>query len=124
MNTPEMRLHLRRLVLVEKLPIETVARKFGVHHSTVRNACRDGTQDDRPVHIPEASGQGFRFNVDAHSGVTWARIPGTWAAKTRPALTRRRRRGDRGHSERCQQAPSRNGTSPHAQDSRSTPPEI
>jgi len=49
MITPEMRLHMRRLVLVERLPIETVARKFGVHHSTVRNACRDGTQDDRPA---------------------------------------------------------------------------
>ncbi len=48
------------------------------------------------MHIPEASGQGFRFNVGAHSGVTWAHIPGTWAARTRPVLTRRKRRGDRG----------------------------
>jgi hypothetical protein len=37
------------------------------------------------LHIPEASGQGFRFNVGAHSGVTWAHIPGTWAARTRSA---------------------------------------
>ena len=29
---------MRRLVLVEGLPIETVARRFGVHHSTVRRA--------------------------------------------------------------------------------------
>ena len=28
MITPEMRLHMRRLVLVEMMPIETVARKF------------------------------------------------------------------------------------------------
>jgi len=48
------------------------------------------------VHIPEAFGQGFRFNVGAHSGVTWAHIPGTWAARTRLLLTQRRRRGDRG----------------------------
>jgi nicotinamidase-related amidase len=48
------------------------------------------------VHIPEASGRGFRFNVGAHSGVTWAHIPDTWAARTRPILTRSKRRGDRG----------------------------
>ena len=48
------------------------------------------------VHIPEASGQGFRFNVGAHSGVTWAHIPGTWAGRTRPVLTQRKRREDRG----------------------------
>jgi hypothetical protein len=48
------------------------------------------------LHIPEAFGQGFRFNVGAHSGVTWAHIPDTWAARTRPVLTRRMRRGDRG----------------------------
>jgi hypothetical protein len=30
--------------------------------------------------------------VGAHSGVTWAYIPGTWAGRTRPVLTRRKRR--------------------------------
>jgi hypothetical protein len=34
-----------------------------------------GQEDQAKVHIPEASGQGFRFNVGAHSGVTWAHIP-------------------------------------------------
>src|SRR5512138_2982272 len=49
MITPEMRLHMRRLVLAEKLPIETVARRFGVHHSTVRRALEDGTQSEQPA---------------------------------------------------------------------------
>lgn len=49
MNTPEMRLQMRRLVLLEKLPIETVARRFGVHHSTVRRALADSTQSERPA---------------------------------------------------------------------------
>jgi transposase-like protein len=49
MITPEMRLQMRRLVLVEKLPIETVARRFGVHHSTVRRALADDTQSERPA---------------------------------------------------------------------------
>lgn len=41
MITLEVRAQIRRLVLVEKLPIETVARRFGVHHSTVRRAVAD-----------------------------------------------------------------------------------
>lgn len=49
MITPEMRLHMRRLVLAEKLPIETVARRFGVHHSTVRRALEDATQGEQPA---------------------------------------------------------------------------
>ena len=36
-----MRAQMRRLVLVEGLRIETVARRFGVHHGTVRRALRD-----------------------------------------------------------------------------------
>jgi transposase len=39
--TAEMRAEMRRLVFVERWKIETVARRFGVHHSTVRNALRD-----------------------------------------------------------------------------------
>lgn len=36
-----MRAQMRRLVLVERWKIETVARRFGVHHSTVRRALDD-----------------------------------------------------------------------------------
>jgi transposase len=39
--TAEMRAQMRRLVLVERWKIETVARRFGVHHSTVRRALDD-----------------------------------------------------------------------------------
>jgi transposase len=39
--TAEMRAQMRRLVLVERWRIETVARRFGVHHSTVRRALDD-----------------------------------------------------------------------------------
>ena len=49
MITPEMRMQMRRLVLAEKLPIETVARRFGVHHSTVRRALADATQSEQPA---------------------------------------------------------------------------
>lgn len=38
MITPEIRAEIRRLVLVEGLRIGVVARKFGVHHGTVRRA--------------------------------------------------------------------------------------
>lgn len=41
MITPEMRAEIRRLVLREGWKIETVARRFGVHHSVVRRALRD-----------------------------------------------------------------------------------
>jgi transposase-like protein len=39
--TAEMRAQIRRLVLVERWRIETVARRFAVHHSTVRRALDD-----------------------------------------------------------------------------------
>lgn len=38
MSSPEIRAAIRRLVLRERWRIETVARRFGVHHSTVRRA--------------------------------------------------------------------------------------
>lgn len=41
MITAAMRAEMRRLVLVEQWRIETVARRFGVHHSVVRRALRD-----------------------------------------------------------------------------------
>jgi len=40
MIPPEVRAEIRRLVLIEHMCIETVARKFGVHHSVVRRALR------------------------------------------------------------------------------------
>jgi transposase len=41
MITQEMRSQMRRLVLVEGMKIETVARRFGVHHSVVRRSLRE-----------------------------------------------------------------------------------
>jgi transposase len=38
---PELRAEIRRLVLRDGWKIETVARRFGVHHSVVRRAVRD-----------------------------------------------------------------------------------
>lgn len=48
MITPEMRAEMRRLVLREGWKIETVARRFSVHHSVVRRAIRH----DAPVPGP------------------------------------------------------------------------
>ena len=44
MITADMRAQMRRLVLVDRWQIETVARRFGVHHSTVRRALVDETR--------------------------------------------------------------------------------
>jgi len=41
MMTYELRAQIRRLVLVEGFKIETVARRFGLHHSTVSRALED-----------------------------------------------------------------------------------
>lgn len=41
MITAEMRTQMRRLVLVDGMKIETVVRRFGVHHSVVRRTLRD-----------------------------------------------------------------------------------
>jgi transposase len=49
MITAEARAQMRRLVLVEKMKIETVARRFGVHHSVVRRAIRDPSSESPPV---------------------------------------------------------------------------
>jgi transposase len=49
MITPEMRAEMRRLVLVERWRIETVARRFSVHHSTVRRALKDLLPTDEPA---------------------------------------------------------------------------
>ena len=53
MITAEMRVQMRRLVLVEGWRVETVARKFGVHHSTVRRAI----DDTPPPAVPPAPGK-------------------------------------------------------------------
>ena len=42
MIRPELRAQMRRLVLAEGWKIEAVARRYGVHHSVVRRAVRDG----------------------------------------------------------------------------------
>jgi len=47
MITAEMRAEMRRLVLREGWRIETVARRFGVHHSVVRRALRDDLPPER-----------------------------------------------------------------------------
>jgi transposase len=48
MISSEIRGQIRRLVLVEGWRIETVARRFGVHHSVVRRALRDEPGTERP----------------------------------------------------------------------------
>jgi transposase len=48
MITAEMRAQMRRLVLGEGWKVETVARRFGVHHSAVRRALRDDAGVARP----------------------------------------------------------------------------
>ena len=44
MITPEMRAEMRRLVIREGWKIETVARRFGVHHSIVRRAIANDSE--------------------------------------------------------------------------------
>ncbi|MBV8151996.1 MAG: IS21 family transposase [Candidatus Eremiobacteraeota bacterium] len=48
MISPEVRAEIRRLVLSEHWKIETVARRFGVHHSTVSRALCDQPGGERP----------------------------------------------------------------------------
>ena len=45
----DVRAEMRRLVLVQHWRVETVARRFGVHHSTVRRALRDDDDGTPPV---------------------------------------------------------------------------
>ncbi|MBL8721481.1 MAG: IS21 family transposase [Myxococcales bacterium] len=48
-----LRAEIRRLVLGERWAINTVARHFGVHHSVVRRAIKDGADKPRrPVEVP------------------------------------------------------------------------
>jgi transposase-like protein len=52
MITEDVRAQMRRLVLAEHWRIETVARRFGVHHSVVRRAIRDGVPAARSAAEP------------------------------------------------------------------------
>jgi transposase len=53
---PELRSEMRRLILREGWKIETVARRFGVHHSVVRRALRDDLPAPGPAGVaPRAS---------------------------------------------------------------------
>ena len=49
MITAEMRAHMRRLVLVDVIKIETVAPRFGVHHSVIRRTLRDPASAATPA---------------------------------------------------------------------------
>ena len=60
-----MRAQMRRLVLVERWKIETVARRFGVHHSTVRRALDDAAP---------ASDQPFPSALDPHKDYVVERL--------------------------------------------------
>jgi len=55
MITAEMRAQMRRLVLVDGMKIETVARRFGVHHSVVRRALRDPSSPAPAAATPRPS---------------------------------------------------------------------
>lgn len=46
MITLELRALMRRLVLIDRLSVGTVARRYGVHHSTVRRALREELPTD------------------------------------------------------------------------------
>jgi transposase len=59
MISAEMRAEMRRLVLAEGWRIETVARRFGVHHSVVRRAIRDQAQAQEPP-IPKSALDPFK----------------------------------------------------------------
>ncbi len=48
MITPEIRAEMRRLVIAERWRIETVARRFRVHHSVVRRAVRERSGASTP----------------------------------------------------------------------------
>jgi transposase-like protein len=51
MITADMRAQMRRLVLADNWRIETVARRFGVHHSVVRRAIRTARDFHASLHL-------------------------------------------------------------------------
>ena len=79
MITPEMRAEMRRLVLVEHWKIETVARRFSVHHTVVRRAVRDGVARKPRCLAPELLEPFKAYIVDrllAHPALTSTRLLG------------------------------------------------
>lgn len=60
--TPEMRGEMRRLVLLQLWKIETVARRFGVHHSTVRRVLRDAEVGELPA-LPKSVLEDFKPHI-------------------------------------------------------------
>ena len=64
MITPEIRAEIRRLVLRDGWKIETVARRFGVHHSVVRRMIRDSAPLDGR-RAPKGWGTLFHNNAAA-----------------------------------------------------------
>ena len=55
MIRPEVRAEMRRLVLGEGWKVETVARRFHVHHSVVRRAISDDPPPEPSVVAPSGS---------------------------------------------------------------------
>jgi transposase len=73
---PDVRAQIRRLVLVERMKVETVARRFGLHHSTVRRAL-DDTLTDEPQGKPSVLEPFKPYIVDrltAHPELTSPRL--------------------------------------------------
>ncbi len=60
--TPEIRGEMRRLVLLHLWKIETVARRFGVHHSTVKRVLRDAEVGELPP-IPKSVVDDFKPRI-------------------------------------------------------------
>ena len=60
--TPEIRGEMRRLVLLNLWKIETVARRFGVHHSTVKRVLRDAEVGELPP-IPRSVVDDFKPRI-------------------------------------------------------------
>jgi transposase len=58
--TAEMRGEMRRLVLVEAWKVETVARRFQVHHSVVRRAIRTDAAPGTPAPPPPSKLEPFK----------------------------------------------------------------
>lgn len=60
--TPEVRGEMRRLVLLHLWKIETVARRFGVHHSTVKRVLREAEPGELPP-IPRSVVDDFKPRI-------------------------------------------------------------
>lgn len=81
MISEDVRAQIRRLVLVEHLKVETVARRFGLHHSTVRRALVEDVLAEPPG--PQSVLEPFKpYIVDRltdHPDLTGPRLfAGTW----------------------------------------------